>query len=215
MLVALLPRKNSLEILKKGNWYHIPVNSPAEKRIPPRVLAYYQGKSFGKEAGMIRYFEEVEEVEKVKHKEFFPDDENNAYEAEKLYYRLRIKKLIGRHVLIISHRPHRLVFIPTTQGKYDHAEQINDLFDCSPLEDRLWRALKYIDILAERQNPTLPLYREVNFSVRLKRSVALYRSVIGQPRQQELLSFLSSQIAPDAIEDLMDKLLIDLSPPSD
>jgi len=70
---------------------------------------------------------------------------------------------------------------------------------CSPLEDRLWRALKYIDILAERQNPTLPLYREENFSDRLKRFVALYRSLIDQPRQQELLSFLSSQIAPDAI----------------
>jgi len=67
----------------------------------------------------------------------------------------------------------------------------------------------------ERHIPIMPLSREVNFSDRLKRSVVLYRSVIGQPRQQELLSFLSSQIAPDAIENLMDKLIIDLSPPSD
>jgi len=35
--------------------------------------------------------------------------------------------------------------------KFEHAEQINDLFDGSPLEDRLWSALKYNGFLAERQ----------------------------------------------------------------
>lgn len=152
ILVALLPRKNSLEILQKEGWYHIPVNSPAEKRIPPRVLAFYQGKSFGKkEAGKIRYYGEVETFEKVPRKILFPDDEKNQDKAEKLYYRLRIKELVERPIPIISHRPRRLVFIPTTQEKFDYAEQINDLFAGSPIENRLWHALKYIDILAERQ----------------------------------------------------------------
>ncbi len=35
--------------------------------------------------------------------------------------------------------------------KFETAEQINDLFDDSPLENRLWKALKYIGILAERE----------------------------------------------------------------
>jgi very-short-patch-repair endonuclease len=35
--------------------------------------------------------------------------------------------------------------------KFQLADQINDLFDGSPLEDRLWDALKYIGVLAERQ----------------------------------------------------------------
>jgi len=44
-----------------------------------------------------------------------------------------------------------LVFIPTTQEKVDQAGQINDLFDGSPLEDRLWNDFKYLQVPAERQ----------------------------------------------------------------
>jgi hypothetical protein len=89
----------------------------------------------------------------------------------------------------------------------DRGEEVNDLVPFWVFETENGYAI-------ERQIPIMPLSREVNFSDRLKRSVVLYRSVIGQPRQQELLSFLSSQIAPDAIEALMEKLIIDLSPPT-
>lgn len=41
--------------------------------------------------------------------------------------------------------------MPTTLEKFETAEQINDLFDGSPLEDRLWSALKYVNVPAERQ----------------------------------------------------------------
>jgi len=64
----------------------------------------------------------------------------------------------------------------------------------------------------ERQMPIMPFSREVNFSDRLMQSVVLYRSVIGQPRQQELLSFLTKQLEHDEIESLMARLVIDLSP---
>ena len=152
VLVALLPRKESLQILQEEGWYHIPVDSQVEKRIPPRVLAFYQGASFGKkEKYKIRYYGEVESYEIVKRKALFPDDEKNAHKAENLYYRFRIKELEERPVPIISHRPRRLVFIPTTLKKFDRAEQINDLVAGSPIEERLWKALKYIDVLAERQ----------------------------------------------------------------
>jgi very-short-patch-repair endonuclease len=62
-----------------------------------------------------------------------------------------LKSLQERYTPIISYRPRRLVFIPTTLAKFENADQINDLFDASPLENRLWKALKYINILAERQ----------------------------------------------------------------
>jgi len=75
----------------------------------------------------------------------------NKDKAENLYYRIELKNLEERYVPIISYRPRRLVFIPTTLEKFQNADQINDLFDGSPLEDRLWKALKYINILAERQ----------------------------------------------------------------
>jgi very-short-patch-repair endonuclease len=150
VLVALLPKIPALDRLKSEGWYHIPVES-APKRWPPKVLAFYQGKVFGDEKYQIRYFGEVGDIDVVLRKELFPDDEENQHKAERSYYRVKIKGLQTRYRPILSYRPRRLVFIPTTLEKFEKAEQINDLFDASPLEDRLWMALKYINILAERQ----------------------------------------------------------------
>ena len=151
LLVALLPRTSALDILKTEGWYHIPFDT-APKRWPPKMLGFYQGKVFGKEEGYkIRFYGEVSQIDIVPRKELFPDDEKNAHKAENLYYRVQLSKLEERPIPIISYRPRRLVFIPTTLEKFQFAEQINDLFDGSPLEDRLWQALKYIHILAERQ----------------------------------------------------------------
>ena len=151
LLIALLPKKSALDILKNEGWYHIPVDT-APKRWPPKVMAFYQGKVFGnEEAYKIRHFGEVKKIDIIPRKELFPDDEKNQNKAENLYYRIQLKSLEERFTPIISFRPRRLVFIPTTLDKFENADQINDLFDGSPLEDRLWTALKYINILAERQ----------------------------------------------------------------
>ncbi len=150
-LVALLLRTSALDILKNEGWYHIPVDN-APKRWPPEVMAFYQGRVFGKDdAYQIRYYGEVKQIDVVPRRELFPDDKENQYKAEKLYYQIQLDDLLQREMPIISYRPRRLVFVPTTQAKFEAADQINDLFDGSPLEDRLWSALKYINILAERQ----------------------------------------------------------------
>lgn len=44
-----------------------------------------------------------------------------------------------------------LCFISTTWGKFVTASEINDLFDESPLEDRLWAEFKRAGVGAERQ----------------------------------------------------------------
>lgn len=151
LLVALLPRKTALMRLQKEGWYHIPVENVPE-RFPPKAMAFFQGKVFGgEEAYKIRYFGEVERIDKVPRRELFRTTKRNAFKAEKLYYRIQIKDLKMRYQPIASHRPRRIVFLPTTLEKFENAEQINDLFDGSPLEDRLWSALKYLHVLAERQ----------------------------------------------------------------
>lgn len=150
LLVALLPKKTALKTLKKEGWYHIPVET-APKRFPPKAMAFYQGRVFGKDAFQIRYFGEVERIDIVPRKELFPKDKRNLHKAERLYHRIQLKDLQMRYSPIVSYRPRRLVFVPTTMEKFQLAEQINDLFDGSPIEDRLWSALKYINVLAERQ----------------------------------------------------------------
>lgn len=151
LLVALLPKIAALKRLQSAGWYHIPVDT-SPKRWPPTMMAFFQGKVFGaEEAYRIRYFGEVERIDTVPRKELFRTTKRNAFKAERLYYRIQIKNLTLRNQPIVSHRPRRMVFIPTTLKKFEHAEQINDLFDGSPLEDKLWSELKSLNIHAERQ----------------------------------------------------------------
>ena len=64
----------------------------------------------------------------------------------------------------------------------------------------------------ERHVPTLPLSREVEQLAALRRTLAVYRMVFGQPRQDELLDYLLGQIdADEAVKHLQD-LRISIEP---
>lgn len=52
---------------------------------------------------------------------------------------------------IVSKRWRRITFIPTSWPKFVGAREINDLYDESPLEDRLWEEFKRLGIEVERQ----------------------------------------------------------------
>ena len=69
---------------------------------------------------------------------------------------LVIKKVISNIINslekpILSRRRRRIVFIPTTEVKFFNAVEINDLYNESPLEDKLWAEFKRLEIQAERQ----------------------------------------------------------------
>jgi hypothetical protein len=66
----------------------------------------------------------------------------------------------------------------------------------------------------ERYVPNLPLSRDVERYKSLRESLAIYRMVFGQPRQEELLSYLRRVIAPEMIPQLQDELRISLAPRS-
>lgn len=66
------------------------------------------------------------------------------------------------------------------------------------------------DCPVERHVPLLPHAREVAAFERLKRQLATYRVVFGQPRQEELLALLD-QSAVTLTE--LQEVAIDLSPP--
>lgn len=65
----------------------------------------------------------------------------------------------------------------------------------------------------ERVVPNLPLSREIGRLAALRRSVAAYRLVIGQPRQDDLLQWLASRYSEDELTRLQEELRIDLAPP--
>jgi hypothetical protein len=65
----------------------------------------------------------------------------------------------------------------------------------------------------ERQLPILPLSREVDRIKHLKDALVAYRSVIGQPRQQELMESLMTRLSPEDLMNMANNFSIDLNPP--
>jgi len=65
----------------------------------------------------------------------------------------------------------------------------------------------------ERHVPVLPLSRDARRYERLRRSLAAYRMVFGQARQEDLVAYLLEHVGPERVEGLSGELRIDLAPP--
>src|SRR5690606_19766854 len=142
-------------VLREELWYRIPVES-VEKWLkddwPPRWLAFYQTKIFGNESYAINYYGKVKGRPKASYGwELIPERSQEDEKGRKQYYQVYIDKLLPLKKPIFSYKWHRVTFIPTTWRKFSKAVEINDLYDGSPLEDRLWAEFKRLQIPVERQ----------------------------------------------------------------
>ncbi len=66
--------------------------------------------------------------------------------------------------------------------------------------------------MIERHLPLLPMSKEIAMFPGLKRSLAIYRMVFGQPRQDDLLEYLTQKFSPDYLAEQFEKMRIDLTP---
>jgi len=158
VLVAIVNNLEDMRLVREAGWYRIPVSSVRKwlwDRWPPRWLAFYQTKVFGPpEAYAVNYYAVVQGTPRVVSRtDLFPDTPRNHPKANRRYYQLLLDALQPLARPIVSRRFRRIVFIPTTFAKFNAAVEINDLWDESPLEDRLWAILKRAQIRAERQYP--------------------------------------------------------------
>jgi hypothetical protein len=64
----------------------------------------------------------------------------------------------------------------------------------------------------ERHVPALPMSRDEIRHRELRRSLAVYRMVFGQPRQDELLEYLMTQMSGQQVQTRLAAMQIDLSP---
>jgi hypothetical protein len=64
----------------------------------------------------------------------------------------------------------------------------------------------------ERHILSLPLSREHTQAARLRTSLAVYRMVFGQPRQEDLLRYLVERVPAGEVDRIMSEARIDLSP---
>jgi very-short-patch-repair endonuclease len=149
VLVALMNNARDWDIVRKRGWYRIPVRS-APGPIKFGWLAFYQTKEFKEEGWAINYWAEVTGSEIVKRRDLLTDEAHHP-RAEEEYYKIRIGELRCVPQPIVSRRQRFIVFISTTLARFQQAEEINDLFHESPLEDEVWNGFKQERIEAERQ----------------------------------------------------------------
>jgi len=153
MLIAVMNNQEDFAIARDKHWYRIPVrsvNRMLKRRWPPKWLAFYFTRVFADEAYSIRYYAEVLKIYQAQRWQLFPEKPIDE-KSNKFYFQILIDPLKAMSRPILSRRWRRIVFIPTTWEKFSQAYEINDLFDGSSIEDRLWTELKRRQIPAERQ----------------------------------------------------------------
>ena len=153
VLVAILNNIKDWAHAHDDHWYRIPVSSATKwinTRWPPHWISFYQTAVFGSEKWAIRYYAQVLDIRTVPRHLLLPNDTEHQ-RANQLYYQLILGPIEQLPNPILSRKQRRIVFIPTTWQKFIAAAEINDLYDESPLEDRLWAELKRRQIAAERQ----------------------------------------------------------------
>ncbi len=153
VLVAIINNQSDFALAMDEHWYRVPVSSQEKwlrDRWPPKWLALYQTKRLGLEAFAINYYARVQSIRQAFRWELIPNQPRDE-KSNRLYYQLLLEPLLKLPQPICSHRRRRIVFIPTTWEKLVVAEEINDLYSDSSLEDQLWAALKEQRIRPERQ----------------------------------------------------------------
>ncbi len=150
-LVGIVPRKNLWDIIQKEKWYHIPVESAPKNAIFAEYLGFYFPAVFGEKMRYkVSFYAEIKRVEIVKRIKLFPEEKENK-KANKEYFQFHLKEIKELPKFIPSQRWRRIVHIPTSCEKLFNAKEINDLYDTSPLEDKMYVEMKRRQISAERQ----------------------------------------------------------------
>jgi len=153
LLVGIVNNISDFEIIFNQHWYRIPIDR-AEKflkeRWPPKWIAFYYTNLIKDYPQMIIHYAKISNISEVQRKELFPNEKKN-FKSKTNYYKISFDNLETLPKPILSRRWRRIVFIQTTYQKFIKAVEINDLFDGSSLEDRLWTEFKRNRINAERQ----------------------------------------------------------------
>ncbi len=153
VLVGIVNNIKDFEIIRSQNWYRIPVDKAQKflsKRWPPEWIAFYYSGSIKNSPFLILHYAKIINITEASRRELFPYEQGNS-KSDRRYYKISFEKLEALPKPILSRRWRRIIFIQTTFDKFKKAVEINDLFDGSSLEDKLWAELKRNKIDAERQ----------------------------------------------------------------
>jgi very-short-patch-repair endonuclease len=149
-LVAFLPKPRDLALAREQRWYRIRAHRAPKALDTARWLAFYLPSSFGENRWAVSYVAPILGTEVATRRELLPMEPDHERAGQR-YVRVRLGEVRELSRPIPSRRHRRILFIPTRLAKIEAAEEINDLFHDSPLEDALWHELRRTGIEAERQ----------------------------------------------------------------
>ena len=149
-LVGIVTRMKDWELARYRHWYRIPVRTAPEGLDSIKYLAFYQTRLFGEEKWAVNWYAPVLGITRVRRRELLPDEPEHP-RAGAEYYRVELGELTRLPHPIPSRRWRRIVFISTSLERLLHAQEVNDLFKVSPIEEKLYFTLQDAGLPAERQ----------------------------------------------------------------
>jgi len=153
LVVGIVNSTSDFKIVQNQHWYRIPADKAdklLKRRWPPKWIAFYYTNAIKGYPQMIIHYAKISVINVATRQELFPDEVEN-YKTKRIYYKITFNKVETLPKPILSRRWRRIVFIQTTYKKFINAVEVNDLFDGSHLEDRLWAEFKRNRVSAERQ----------------------------------------------------------------
>jgi very-short-patch-repair endonuclease len=169
VLIAIINDLLDFETVRCQHWYRIPVSSQEKwlkDRWPPDIVGFYLAKKFGLEAFEVNYFAQVMEIHEKVRWELVGGNPGHPHNHWR-YHQLILGPLQRLPEPIINRRRRRIIFIPSTYDQFIKAKEINDLYNESSLENRLWNEFVRLKIPADRQEPVrlkVPeIYRQTTF----------------------------------------------------
>jgi hypothetical protein len=148
VLVAIINNLRDFAIVRDEHWYRIPVRRAPTRAINASVLAFYQTRVFGEEAWAINYWAEAQQWEIVKRVDLLPQEASHSRAQEK-YYQIQLGKLGCLPHPIVSKKWRRITFITTTWERLMRAQEVTELLHGDIWEERLYRALRKMGVVAE------------------------------------------------------------------
>lgn len=141
ILVAIVPTKRDMEIIRLLGWYRIPLRF-APKVIDVDYLAFYQPGQFGEgHRWCIETYAAMRGHELTTRAELFRDEPDHPRVSEE-YYKIQLGELCRLERPILAGRWRRLTFLYTTGELFSRAQSIDDLVVRSEEREVLWRSLR-------------------------------------------------------------------------
>jgi len=149
VLVAVVGREKDLSLARRARWYRIPARHAPRRGAD--YLALYQTAAFGSRGRSIRYFATIRAVSSTSRKQLLPDEERHP-RASGRYLRLALGPLRRTPHVIRNRTRRRMTFGFTTLSKLRRATEVCQLFDISPVEEIMRRALARARIPARHEH---------------------------------------------------------------